>query len=189
MCASTYTLNFNSLLNIINATQLPDQLSLGIHRHWRGRADSRRCSTAISEFGFCFFVFYADAAAAKARRTKQLKWCRGRKASPAVLLCCSSWKLDPSQSPSEQKCHFFDVSIKEVSVKEAECFSVCALTPSSRRGNAGSLGADSTGGDGSKKKEDRASTGGPLTITAAPNGDRERSQTQASTNLFKTSKL
>lgn len=149
MCASTYTLNFNSLLNIINATQLPDQLSLGIHRHWRGRADSMRCSTAISEFGFVFFN--AAAAAAKAKRTKQLKWCRGRKASPAVLLCCSSWKLDPSQSTSEQKCNFFDVSIKELSVKEAECFCecvcVCVLTPSSRRGN--SLGADSTGGDGS----------------------------------------
>lgn len=58
MCASTYTLNFNSLLNIINATQLPDQLSLGIHRHWRGRADSMRCSTAISEFGFFLFVCF-----------------------------------------------------------------------------------------------------------------------------------
>lgn len=109
MCASTYTLNFNSLLNIINATQLPDQLSLGIHRHWRGRADSMRCSTTISEFVWFFLVFLNAAAAAA--RTKQLKWCRGRKASPAVLLCCSSWKLDSSQSPSEQKCHFFDVSI------------------------------------------------------------------------------
>lgn len=148
MCASTYTLNFNSLLNIINATQLPDQLSLGIHRHWRGRADSMRCSTAISEFGFfCwgffFFVCFlnAAAAAAKAKRTKQLKWCRGRKASPAVLLCCSSWKLDPSQSTTEQTCNFFDVSIKDLSVKGALCVCVCVLTPSSRRGNAGSLGA------------------------------------------------
>lgn len=37
------------------------------------------------------------------------------------------------------------------------------------------------------KKKKEASTGGPLTIP--PHGDRERSQTQASTNLFKTSKL
>lgn len=141
-------------------------------------------------FLFCFFI-NAAAAAAKAKRTKQLKWCRGRKASPAVLLCCSSWKLDPSQSTTEQTCNFFDVSIKDLSVKEAVCVCARALTPSSRRGNAGSLGADSTGGDGSvkkkKKKKDRASTGGPLTIP--PHGDRERSQTQASTSLFKTSKL
>lgn len=97
MCASTYTLNFNSLLNIVNATQPPDLLSLGIHMHRQGRADGVRCSPANTWEFFEGGGVDTAAAVAKAKRTKQLK------CSLVETCCCcvSSWEFDPPWPPDE----------------------------------------------------------------------------------------
>lgn len=136
MCASTYTLSFNSLPNIVNATQPPDLLSLGIHRLREGGLTAWDVQLLICEFP-CLF----DAtAAAKAKRTKQSKWCCGGKSS---RICCFilSWRIKPILVTQWIEMH---------SLWHVHLGLVCMLVPWSSED--GSLREDSTGGDGSNNR-------------------------------------
>lgn len=109
MCASTYTSNLSSQLNIENATQPADLLSHGNHELWQGRADNTRRSTAHTRV--CWFdageMQYFD---------KYLQ-----------LMCCklNARLIDTHRTEvsSLWRAHLGRIS------EETECFCVCLLGP------------------------------------------------------------